>query len=123
MKINFYTQIHKALRRWLFTVSMNIATLDCHNANSRQLLYGDLSQLIALLRIHAKHEEEFFHPLIAKKIKKHSSDQLDKEHQEQEQQLEEIERVSKKLLAEQDDHVQTSLGLYQKFNLFIADYL
>ncbi len=123
--IDFYTQIHKALRRWLFNFSINISTTDFTDHNQCRALDQELSQLFALLRAHAHHEEAFFHPVISKYLAATYSETLSHEHEAQEKSLIAIEKISKSICENNQAIIreQHTLLLYKTFNNFIADYL
>jgi len=119
MKIDFYTQIHKALRRLLFNLSIKIGAADWTNPQICKEIYDELLQLIALLKVHAHHEEKYFHPLIAKKLKKEEME-LHHEHQSQDQLLEELIALTTNKKEKNNDQ---GLKVYRAFNRFIAYYL
>lgn len=124
MKIDFYTGIHKALRRQLFELSMHLGVLDINNIEHYAAFSQRLLQLVALLKEHAEHEAEHFHPLIAQKIPLEYR-QLTTEHSQQDESLNELIADSNAILTLSVGEIrkQAGLALYKKLNLFIADYL
>lgn len=123
MKIDFYTQIHKAIRRNLFNLSIKIASADHNNLKARQHNHEVLMKVMDLLRAHAKHEEKFFHPLIERKLQ--MTLQIEDEHRHQEEELMTLEVLSDELVLENNiNNLSEKYNhLYNKINHYISEYL
>lgn len=122
MKIDYYTTIHKSLRRLLFNFSMKLACSDFSDTLTCQQLNQELHALFVLLQSHAEHEKMHFHPLIAKKL---NATTLDTEHNQQDTIILELCHLSTAMTQTQNTttRIEKSEFLYQQFNLFISDYL
>lgn len=118
-KVDFYTLIHKAIRRRLFLVSIQIGRTDFDEEESFSELRQEILSVIQLLKEHAHHEETYFHPLIVNALPEVS---LDSEHQHHEKSLQAIEsRLTEISLSPQKTELW--LMLYSDFNIFIANYM
>lgn len=124
MKIDFYTQIHKALRRRLFLLAIELGKLDDSDIVQINHLNHELNDLFALLHLHAHHEATHFHPLIRRKLP-HAVASLDAEHQEQETAMALIQNKMQLLISNNnpDKNKNIILEIYRLFNFFIAGYL
>lgn len=68
MKVNFYTVIHKAIRRNLYLVAIEIGNHDFSNTKQFPALQNKILDVLQLLSDHAKHEETFIRPLLEAKL-------------------------------------------------------
>ncbi|MBO9540899.1 hemerythrin domain-containing protein [bacterium] len=120
--IDFYTNIHKALRRELFNVSVLAGSTDVSDPEALARLRAAFTEVAALLRDHARHEDDFLHPVLGL----HVPDELpplESEHAELEHRLDELEhQLSRLETAEPESHT-AGLGFYRALNRYISDYL
>ncbi len=124
MSIDFYSQIHKALRRCLYLLATETAATDftamhaCHDICERISRLGDL------LRSHAQHEEAYIHPLVSKKFPE-AAQKMDQAHITLECEFSGIIKHSKDLLITDQAETRNSIGLtlYKEMNCFIARYI
>lgn len=115
-----YEQIHKAIRKKLFDMSILIGITDFTNQHEFIQLQANFNELINLLEAHAGHEENFVHPLLSKQ----TLEAVEKDHASQHKVLHDL----KKQLSDINDHngnIRNSLGhvFYMIFNRFISTYL
>lgn len=61
---DFYRDIHKGIRNWLFRVTSRAGSLDPGDRCAREGLAEDVRGLFELLVSHAAHEDEFCQPLV-----------------------------------------------------------
>jgi hypothetical protein len=61
---DFYQDIHKGIRSWMFRVTTRAGSLDPGDRCAREGLAEDVRGLFELLVSHAAHEDEFCQPLI-----------------------------------------------------------
>jgi len=118
-KVDFYGTIHKAVRRRLFTVSMQIGTTDFTNSTEVAELGAALQALIKFLRRHAEHENAHVNPLIER-----VAPEVDfaTEHEEQEAALDSLEQAFDEILASVEK-LEKGAALYFRFNGFVSRYL
>ena len=79
-----YRPIHKAIRHMMYTTAHDLSVADFQDSSSAEGALASLESTIALLLLHATHEEEYVHPpleerapgLIASFEKDHRDDDL-----------------------------------------------
>jgi hypothetical protein len=91
-RTDFYTVVHKALRKRLFEVVVLAGATDFASADDRSRLAGPLAEVVRALREHAEHEGEFLHPVIAD-VMPDLALSLDAEHVAHHRALDGVERV------------------------------
>jgi hypothetical protein len=118
-KVDFYGTIHKAVRRRLFLVSMQIGTTDFTDSRGVAELATALRSLIEFLRRHAGHENAHVNPLIER-----VAPQVDfaTEHEEQEAALDNLEQEFAEI-ERSDEKLEKGAAFYYRFNAFISRYL
>ncbi len=123
-QIDFYTLVHKALRRELFNLAIDMGKVDFTDKEKIKKIVHQIGYVMSILRHHAEHEDKYFHPFLQKKIPEAFS-QLHTEHEAQEVFLKKIETLANGLLREKNEknRVRDGQHLYRVFNLFIKDYL
>ncbi len=112
MRVDLYTFIHKAQRKYLFDLSVKIGRSDFRDASQVSLLKKELKVMIARLKEHASNEETFIHPFFHKIGQQGNS--IEREHHDLEILLEDFEKNI--------DTLDQS-KLYTQFNRFLAVYL
>jgi hypothetical protein len=88
VRTDFYTMVHKALRKRLFEAVLLAGTTDYGDADDR-----------AKLREHAAHEDQFLHPIIAEVLPEMARSRH-AEHQDHHRALDEVERAFEVAAAE-----------------------
>jgi hypothetical protein len=91
-RTDFYTLVHKGLRKRLFDAIVRAGTTDFADEGSRRQLADDVKDLVQTLRGHAKHEETFLHPILAEAMPV-LAESLDREHEEHDRALGDVERA------------------------------
>lgn len=120
---DFYREVHKGLRRALFTLTAELGASDYELPEARAHAVLRVSETVALLHGHHHHEDEFFAPLLAQHNPRLAAI-VDAGHAESEAQLAEIDRLTQELAAASGpDAVRAGLDLYRFVALFIAQYL
>ena len=89
--IDFYTFIHKSLRRQLSEVMTAVGAADFTDPTAMMSLSSQLEQLLGRLRTHAQHEEKFLHPLLAQYLTE-AKGKFTMAHEKQEAWLDALER-------------------------------
>ncbi len=123
MKVDYYSQIHKDIRCWMFNLAIQIGTTDFTDKDAIIPIAKEFEELLQFLINHAEHEDHYFHPFISQKLPK-EVEHLTHQHQEQEVQLASFKQLWKNLLSDvEENSEEKGHALYQQFNLFIANYL
>jgi hypothetical protein len=123
-RTDFYSFVHKAVRRRLFATAAAAACVDLADAAALARLDADLSDLLALLREHAANEERFIHPLLGSHLPEaHTA--LTAEHQAHAGEIDALERYWGEVRAETDPERRDARGLefYRSLCGFIGHYL
>lgn len=123
-RTDFYTFIHKAIRRRLFAVADTAAVADLSEARALAALDAELSELLALLRDHAADEERFIHPLLETHLPE-AHRTLTAEHVAHTGEIDALERYWTAVRAETDPDRRGARGLefYRSLCDFIGCYL
>src|SRR5262245_33655844 len=124
-KVDIYTHPHKGYRKSMFELSMLAARTDAASKAERRELMEKSLALFNDLAEHARHENTYAHPIICYKLP-HQKELLQKEHEEQEQNLAHLSAAVQLLAEEQPENDQINnllLEYYRSLNRFIADYL
>ena len=90
-KIDFYTFVHKSLRRQLSDVLVAVGAADFGDTTALLSLSSQLEQLLANVRAHAKHEERFLHPVLAQHLPQ-AKERFGTAHDKQETWLDSLEQ-------------------------------
>ncbi|MGD0675117.1 MAG: hemerythrin domain-containing protein [Polyangiaceae bacterium] len=91
-RTDFYTVVHKALRKRLFEAVVLAGTTDYAAANDLRRLTDTVAEVVTLLREHADHEDEFLHPIIAEVLPE-AARTLHAEHVEHNRALDAVEQA------------------------------
>lgn len=119
-RTDFYTLVHKALRKRLFEAVVLAGTTDYADSDERARLARVVAEIVTTLRAHAEHEEEFLHPIIAEVLPE-AAQSLRTEHEEHHRALDEVEGAFEVAAAE-----RTALaghGAYRALARFTAQFL
>jgi hypothetical protein len=98
-RTDFYTVVHKGLRKRLFETVVLAGTTDYADSDERAKLAGTVAKVVTILREHAKHEDEFLHPIIAEVLPEMAR-ALTSEHEEHNRALDEVDRAFEIAVAE-----------------------
>ncbi|MBS0286074.1 MAG: hemerythrin domain-containing protein [Proteobacteria bacterium] len=122
-RINYFQTIHKAIRRLLFLLSIDLGAVDMSDLDEVKVLYERFEHLKAYLESHAHHEENHIHALIKAKLPELYA-VTEREHQEQEGELDKLAKSFKDLLAINNSEQRIAAGytLYLQFNQFVSSY-
>jgi hypothetical protein len=99
-RTDFYTLVHKGLRKRLFDAVVLAGTTDFADERSRSRLADDVKALAQTLREHAKHEETFLHPILGSAVPALAAS-LDREHEEHDRALVDVERAFEAAFAQE----------------------
>jgi hypothetical protein len=99
VRTDFYTIVHKALRKRLFEAVILAGATDYADPVERASLARTVAEVVTMLREHAEHEEEFIHPILAEVLPEKAK-MLRAEHQEHSRALDEVERAFDMISAE-----------------------
>lgn len=117
---DFFTLIHKGLRRELFALTTTAASMDWTDPAALAAFDATWQDLHHLLDIHARHEDEFFFPL----IRAAAPDLLaavDADHDVQEQALDKVAAVIAHAVAAPSP--EQGLRVHRELSAFVAGYL
>ena len=89
--IDFYTFIHKSLRRQLLDLLIAAGALDFTDRAALMRLSSDFERLLSNLRAHAQHEDKFLHPVLAQYLPE-AKEMFATAHGKQEAWLDSMER-------------------------------
>ncbi len=98
-RTDFYTMVHKGLRKRLFEAVVLAGTTDHADSDQRARLALTVRDVVRVLREHAEHEETFLHPIIASVLPEVAGS-LRLEHEEHHRELDEVERAFEVAAAE-----------------------
>jgi hypothetical protein len=119
-RTDFYTFFHKGLRRRLFETTVTAGASDAGDAEARERLAARIEALVALLRLHARLEEDHLHPLIAAKLPEQHA-RLEREHHHHEEELAGLEQALARVRG--SGAAADGLALYRALARFCAGYL
>lgn len=91
-RTDFYTVVHKALRKRLFEAVVLAGTTDYADPEDLAKFTKTVAEIVTTLREHADHEDEFLHPIIAEVLPE-AARSLHAEHVEHNRALDEVERA------------------------------
>lgn len=119
-RTDFYTVVHKGLRKLLFEAVVLAGTTNYADPSERARLAATIAAVVTTLREHAQHEDEFLHPIIAEVLPE-AARTLTLEHEEHNRALDEVERAFEVAVAERTDEA-THLA-YRVLARFTAHFL
>jgi hemerythrin len=116
------TPIHKALRKRLFELGVQVGRTDLGNPAAVAAVEPDFDRATALLNVHGAFEDDYLLPL-ARKYGLTGCEQLEEEHRHHDQELKAL--IEQFKAHRQGKVVQDAVGrnLYQALSHFIASYL
>ncbi len=91
-RTDFYTVVHKGLRRRLFEAVVLAGTTDYADPDDLTKLMDAVAVVVTMLREHADHEDEFLHPVIAE-VLPDAARSLHAEHVEHNRELDAVQRA------------------------------
>lgn len=91
-RTDFYTVVHKALRKRLFETVILAGTTDYADPDDLAKLTKTVAEIVTMLREHADHEDAFLHPIIAEVLPE-AARSLNAEHVEHNRALDAVERA------------------------------
>ena len=118
-KPDFYTLMHKCLRRRLFLASSALATIDFNDKDAFGKLKEELTTLFARLKKHAYLEDTHFHPLIQRVL---PTMDLDAQHLQLESSLCDLKEWLE-TLSSSSQKIEPGAALYHQYNDFLGHYL
>ncbi len=118
-KFNFYTTIHKAIRKEIFSLCVLAGQIDFYVPKESESFGEKLDALFLLLREHSKHEETFIHPLLLEKNGV-EFELVNKEHRELEDALATLEQLFTHLKAQENK--TSCFELAQNFYLELCQF-
>ncbi len=123
-KFNFYTMIHKVIRKALFDTCFMAGQTDFFDKNETMIFIEKFSGLVNLLKDHSLHEETYIHPLLAEKEMAEFAT-VEEEHKQLEEQLQRLEQMLRVAFENQDQSTCYELGnsFYLAMNEFTGHYL
>jgi hypothetical protein len=125
-RTDFYTLVHKGLRKRLFDAIVLAGTTDFADEQGKSRLADDVKELVQELRDHAKNEETFVHPILAEAVPALAAS-LDHEHEEHERALVDVERAFAAAFAQARAEGNASLDpshlAYRALAVFASFYL
>jgi len=119
-RTDFYTLVHKGLRKRLFEAVILAGATDYAESEGRARLARIVAEVVTMLRAHAEHEEEFLHPIIADVLPE-AAQSLHAEHEEHHRALDEVERKFEIAVAERT--AAAGHGAYRTLARFTAQFL
>jgi hypothetical protein len=117
---DFFTQIHKGLRKALFDVTVMAGRTDWDDGASVDALLASWRPLRALLDAHTEHEETFFFALAESKVPGSTAGRAD-EHLRLDELLHRVGDALETAAASRDQ--QTGLHAYRALTAFVGAYL
>lgn len=114
MKTDFYTVIHKAIRRSMYTVAIEIGNHDFSDVSKLKALQNKIVNVLELLSEHAQHEEKFIRPLLETKLPD-SASKLTHDHASHVSELNQLKMACNNIANNED-----GLVFYRAFNQMIA---
>lgn len=123
-RINYFQSIHKAIRRLLFLMSIELGCVDFTCNEALEKLYTQLNTLKSLLKSHAEQENSYFLSFIQQHLPQEAQE-MAASHPEFEIRFEEITDLFETILKMNNPQskLNTGYSFYVQFNHFIANYL
>jgi hypothetical protein len=118
-----YGVIHKALRRFMSDTLNRLGALDVNDAEERQAVLDSVDTLLAALRSHLQHENDFVHTAIEARCPGGARTTAD-EHLQHLDRIGDLEDESRALRdADDGQRRQLALGLYRHLAGFVGENL
>jgi hypothetical protein len=119
-RTDFYTVVHKGLRKRLFEAVILAGATDYAEPEDRARLGQVVGEVVTALRQHAEHEEEFLHPILAEVLPE-AAQSLEAEHAEHHRALDDVERAFEVAVAERTE--PAGHRAYRTLARFTAQFL
>lgn len=120
-RLDFYADIHKALRSFMADTLLRCGRLDVHDADEFQATLGQLDALLTLCGQHLQHENDFVHPAIEARCSG-GSRRIAGEHVEHLHHIDALRHEADQLRqAAVGRRAVLALRLYRHLALFVAD--
>jgi hypothetical protein len=119
-RTDFYTVVHKGLRKRLFEAVILAGTTDYAESEGRGRLAQVVGEVVTMLRQHAEHEEEFLHPILAEVLPE-AAQSLRADHVEHNRALDDVGRAFEVAVAERTD--RAGHLAYRTLARFAAQFL
>ncbi len=121
-RLNYFHTIHKAIRRQLFLLSIDLGAANFDSRSEVESLQVRFENLKGYLDRHAAHEDHYFMAFFEQKIP-HLTQVFKHEHEAQEVSLGKMAASFEAILKNQDtDNTDAGYRLYLQFNDFTASY-
>ncbi len=120
-QINIYAGYHKALRKVLYDIAVDLGRLDTESRDDIARLQSRISEAVDALRSHSAHEDEYVHPLLSGWDRLSS---LEADHVLLEGQIERIEQRCDALqTAAPQERESLADDIYRSWNVFVSAYI
>ncbi len=123
-RYEIYRNIHKALRRILYSTALALGSADFRDEKSMRESLEQLRETIAMLQEHAEHEEVFIHPLLESHVPGITKS-FEENHADDERLFDQMRELGGQIetVGENDQRVALGNQLYRTFNTYTGDYL
>lgn len=122
-RFDMYCFIHKALRQCMARTLRNLGALDASEDDERQAVLDEVDSLLALLRSHLQHENDFVHTAIEAR-QPGGARQTAGEHVEHQEAIRNLEDEARALRDAHEEHrPQLALRLYRHLAAFVGENL
>jgi Hemerythrin HHE cation binding domain len=120
-RMDLYTTIHKALRHFMADTLVRVGAMDIDDAHDRHDTLQQLNALLAMLRSHVAHENQFIHAAVEQQ-RPGALQRISDDHDLHLATIEELEAQAQ-ALPEAHDRDGAALRLYRQLALFVAENL
>ena len=122
-RFDMYCFIHKALRQYMAHTLRGLGALDASEADERNVVLDNVDGLLAMLRSHLQHENDFVHTAIEARQPGGARETAD-DHLEHQEAIRNLEDESRALRDAHDEHrPQLALRLYRHLAAFVGENL
>jgi hypothetical protein len=122
-RFDMYCAIHKALRQFMAHTLRGLGALDASEDDQRHVVLGDVDSLLAMLRSHLQHENDFLHTAIEARQPGGARQTAD-EHLEHQEAIHNLEDEARALRDAPPEHrAQLALRLYRHLAAFVGENL
>jgi iron-sulfur cluster repair protein YtfE (RIC family) len=122
-RIDLYASIHKGLRSFMAETLVVVGRMDADDAAERRGTLAQLRALLELLERHARHEDDFIHPVLQAR-RPGAERSCGDEHDRQREQLRALRRRADNVEAASGaERAAAALELYRQLAIAIADNL
>ena len=123
-RMEMYRPIHKAIRNILYTTALRLGTADFRDQGSTRESLDKLGETIAILQMHAGHEETFVHTALESRAPGITKS-FEQNHEDDDRLFDQMRELGAQIEAAGGNSERVDLGnqLYSIFNTYIGDYL